>query len=1546
MKARHTCGLVAFGFLFVLVACLVFAALAGAMVLSGEVPLYAPRLIGVQPWTNYAFRPTTPLTFTFDQPMDAASFAGAFSLDPAVPGTFGWNQARTQVTFVPDAPGYEPGTAYTVRLVPGVKAGTLPRTTRQGTEWGFSLPPLVDTLSPHLGQEDLGPWTQLQVTFNYPLECDSTLRAFSITPDTVGQLECRDRTLAFNPTEPLAPGTAYAARVDQVYLEGDRSARPGVRWEFRTAPPLVVVDVLPAERGSVLGLWTPFRIAFNRPVAADSVLSRFSLAPEGGPALAGQVTWEEDGARFVFQPEEPLRPATRYRLVLRAGVQDELGFQLAEGLDRSFETAPMVGLPLPLPTATNVALDSAIRIPFTRPMDKASVEAGLDFTPTVEGQATWEGDTLVFKPRGSLAAQTDYRVTLSPAIRDASGAPLAEPGRWEFATEPFLLEARVPSTVTLMELQRPIEFVFALPMDRQSVLAALILSPTVTGTLVWTDDGRTVAFRPDPAWLSGIDYRVILSGSARSADGSQTLGKDQTWTFTTGVAQVGFGYGSNVQVMDAAGERAFQLIAQGADVADFCLYAITSTQFLTLYSSGFRGIGPQEPQVIDTTGLAVAAAWREALTPWGDEAYSPGQRGGAEAHLPSDVSPGLYVLSTVPAPSVPPQAGGTEGGQGQLLVVLSHHALVLKAALAGTASRSQAQVVAWDTELSTGAAVVSATVRLYDRDGAFLAEGQTGADGLATLDVPGDPGPLLALADKDGDLTVCGLGDEWSEAGWWWGQPTSRPLYTIYSYTDRPIYRPGQTVYFKDFVRADDDVSYTLPAPDLPVTVRLRDARDNVAASQVLTPTQFGTVYGQFQLADEPMLGTWELETEVEGTATRQPLKVEEYRKPEYEVTVQTPQSVYVQGEAISVTVDAAYYFGQPVGDAQVALAVYPTYPDEYSDEETTPFGSAIFLREGHTDEQGRWTATVSTDDVFPRDSTAQRAALALEATITDDSGQSVSSYQTVAVLRTSQGLAVLLQQHGHRPDEEILFAAQVRDRDGNPVAGTELTAQILGWDEREVASATAATDASGQAHFSVRLPEQSWYTLRVHGRDDSGRTMQAEEWLWVYDPAGRAPWYQGRWGKEATLSVSADRTTYAVGDEAQLVVYTPTPGPALLTFERGETRHAEPIMLISGTNLITVPIRADYAPNICVAVSQFGPLGKDRWPGQSWPEAELHQASAQLLVPMADRLLTVTLTADRETYAPGDEATFHVRVTDSQSQPVMAEVSLEVVDEAIYALAEDLSKDPFEVFYAPRLNLVRTFDSLRPSRWLSFERGQGGGGGEAGGAPRRNFLDTAYWAPIVVTDENGEAAITFRLPDNLTTWRALARAITADTRLGQTTTSVVVDKEIIVRPSLPRFLTQGDAITLTAVVHNFTSQAVSATVVLDLEGLTRTGGQGTGRQVVSVAANGAAAVAWPVVAEKPGEARVTVRATATYRGAHVAGRDAVELSLPVYPLAVAEVATFAGTLTPARPTDTITLSLPSDAIEDLSRLEINVAPSIAPGLLDGLEYLIDYPFG
>ena len=1553
MGWRRGCGLLAFVLLFGFVACLVFAALTWGLVETGELSLYGPRVITVEPAAGYAFHPGTPLTLTFDQPMDPASVEAAFSIQPAVPGSFQWDRGHTQMIFVPAGDGYQPGTTYAFRLEAGAKGAPLPRTTDRAIEGRFFLPPLLGSVTSLAEQEYVGPYPVLEATANFDLDCDATLQAFRIEPEAPGELACDGRTVGFSPTSPLEPGTLYIAEFVHLFLVDDDLPRPGVRWELQTAPPLTVVEASPAQGDTVAELWTPVRIRFSRPVEPDSVIERFSLYSPGGQPVPGDVDWEQDGATFVFQPQEALLPDTGYEYRLEPQVRDELGFELAEGVSRSFTTELMLLQVSPPDGAVQVPITETIKLSFSRAMDHRSVEAHLIVTPTLAGEVTWDANELRFAPREGLAPDTEYQLSVGAGARDASGAPLAQAYGWAFSTQPFLLgqEMLDPGAVDLL---KTIELSFAQPMDRRSVEAALNISPVTPGEFLWSDDDRSLAFQPRTGWLPAADYTVTLDGAARTADGYHTLDQDVTWQFSTAPVTLQFGQGPNAQVMATGGERAFQVVAEGANVAEFHLYSITTTQFLELYSSGFRGIGPEEAQVLPAGFVTPTVAWREPLVPLEEPAYDGWWP--AEAHLPSSVLPGLYVLTS-------PESGVSDvtPSADHLLLAVTDHVLVLKQARAGettstpgTAGSLQAQVVAWDTELSSGAPVVSATVRLYDRDGSLLAEGLTGAGGWLALEVPGDPGPLLALSDNGGDVTLCGLSQEWGQAGWWgwWAEPPSRSLTSIYAYTDRPIYRPGQTIYFKDWIRADDDVSYTLPGPELPVTVRLRDARDNVAATQVLTPSQFGTISGEFQLVDEPMLGTWHLETDVEGTTGRLPVKVEEYRKPEYEVAVRTPQKVWVQGEMMTVTIEAGYYFGQPVVGATVDLLVYLGYPDEYLYDAGMQerFSYPIREEQGRTDANGRWVVVLPTDDASYATGSGRQVVLALEATITDDAGQSVSSYETVTVRRASYGLELWMDRHGFAPDEQVQFSATVRDRHGAPLAGIEVSTQVLAWDESEVAVASGTTADDGRAVFAVDLPEQGWYTLRASVQDESGRRMTAGDFVWIYDPTGQASWYGGQWGTQDGLSLSTDRSSYNVGDEAQVLISTSAPGVALLTFERGETRQTEPVTLVSGTNLITVPIRADFAPNIYLSVSQFGRLGDDWWPGTSRPEAELRTASTQLIVPMKDRLLTVTLTADQESYRPGDEATFSVQVINHEGQPVAAEVSLAVVDEAIYALAEDMSEDPFEAFYGPRPNNVQTFDSLQPRRWL-FPEGAGQGGGDGNGAvvPRRDFRDTAHWAPALVTDANGQATITLELPDNLTEWRALARAVTTDTLVGQATTGVLVSQDVLVRPVLPRFLLQGDAITLTAVVHNYTAQAVSATVDLELDDLLVAVGGGSepvAERIVHVPAGGSTTARWPVVAAAPGEAQILIATTATFGGTRLAGRDAVDMQLPVYPLAAPEVVSFAGQLLPDQPTTTLTITLPSDAIEGLSRLQVNLAPSVAPGLLQGLQYLIDYPFG
>ena len=100
----------------------------------------------------------------------------------------------------------------------------------------------------------------------------------------------------------------------------------------------------------------------------------------------------------------------------------------------------------------------------------------------------------------------------------------------------------------------------------------------------------------------------------------------------------------------------------------------------------------------------------------------------------------------------------------------------------------------------------------------------------------------------------------------------------------------------------------------------------------------------------------------------------------------------------------------------------------------------------------------------------------------------------------------------------------------------------------------------------------------------------------------------------------------------------------------------------------------------------------------------------------------------------------------------------------------------------------------------------------------RREFKDTAFWQADVVTGGDGKATVQFKLPDNLTTWRATARAVTADTRVGSAVQKVLSRKDVIMRLEMPRFLTEGDTVTISGVVHNFLKQGKEHTHLSGVE--------------------------------------------------------------------------------------------------------------------------------
>ncbi|MGV2434909.1 MAG UNVERIFIED_CONTAM: hypothetical protein LVT10_08510 [Anaerolineae bacterium] len=227
-------------------------------------------------------------------------------------------------------------------------------------------------------------------------------------------------------------------------------------------------------------------------------------------------------------------------------------------------------------------------------------------------------------------------------------------------------------------------------------------------------------------------------------------------------------------------------------------------------------------------------------------------------------------------------------------------------------------------------------------------------------------------------------------------------------------------------------------------------------------------------------------------------------------------------------------------------------------------------------------------------------------------------------------------------------------------------------------------------------------------------------------------------------------------------------------------------------------------------------------------PIADFRFGVVELNVANDNRLIYLDITADSDQSAPGETVTYTVQATDEQGQPVQAQVGVSVADLAVLSLSPFIETTIQDIFFGQQPLQIRTSSALtrnveRQTEYIAQTiKGGGGGGGGFGIFEIRNeFVDTPYWNPTLETDATGKAQFTVTLPDNLTTWRLDARALTAEAnmRVGQNSLDVVATKPLYVRPVTPRFFVVGDEVMLSAVVNNNSGQDQTVTAQLEASG-------------------------------------------------------------------------------------------------------------------------------
>jgi alpha-2-macroglobulin len=832
-------------------------------------------------------------------------------------------------------------------------------------------------------------------------------------------------------------------------------------------------------------------------------------------------------------------------------------------------------------------------------------------------------------------------------------------------------------------------------------------------------------------------------------------------------------------------------------------------------------------------------------------------------------------------------------------------------------------------------------------------------DGLAPLKLTAPkpmPDNFWVLATSGNDVAIVTPGG-YSLSGFQGGNWAS------YVYTDRPVYRPGHVVHWKGILRVKVENHLELPKRTS-IHVTIADQDGHALLDKDMPLSAAGAVTGDLTLPATATLGYYTVSLR-DGPASDDStsdagsgqFRVEDYRKPEYQVRVSPARPRLLQGESMPVVVDARYFFGEPVNNAVVKYRVYhsPHYwwDDEGGGGDDSPGMDAgddnslgydadqASEQTGKLDGNGKLTISVPTQYI-----NNQRRRMdedyTVEAAVTDQANREITGRGRFLATRGSFRIHVEPVSYAVRVGDTALFNVTAVDYDNHPVA-TRVHLQLIkhtyarGKVETIQGPTTDVnTDASGRGQGSLPASLAGSVEVEASATTPEARTVVDSTYLWVMGNNDES------WGGGSrSVQLIADKKSYAPGDTAHLSILSNVDSFHALVIATGNTAEFQKVIFSPGKALtFDIPITADAQPNLEVTAAFLR-------------NGQLYQANLSVKVPPVQQQLQIDITPAKQVFQPQQTASYDVFARDWQGKPVSADFSFGVVDEAIYSLYPDSSGDMVKKLYPNRYVFAAVDSSLeyyfsgkaglkspllaeRASRYHPQLAQVKPGNDVAQPRVRKAFPDTAYWSPSVHTDATGHAHVTLTFPDSLTTWRTTVHTITLDSKAGSAINRVLVRKNIIVRMGTPRFLRQGDEVTIPVIVHNYLDQAKQVQLSLDIKGLDLVSGA---PQSVTVPSKGEGTVLWRVKASHLGTGDLLAKALTNEES------DALELTFPVEPIGVPRTINNSGVIAD-NSQSTTPVTFPSNTDAATHTLHLEIAPSIAGSLFSALSYLTSYPWG
>lgn len=1032
--------------------------------------------------------------------------------------------------------------------------------------------------------------------------------------------------------------------------------------------------------------------------------------------------------------------ATEYVVEVPAGTESATGGVLAESVTWRFETPPPQ-VETAYPKEGPQPLEPLLFVAFDQKIDPAAVletvqataggesyplrlatdeEVAADETVSRMAEQAEEGRWLAFRPGRPFPADAEVVVTVGPGTPSAEG-PLVtrEEQSFRFHTYPPLrVEDQRCGWSNDCPPLAPLVINFNNRLDEEAFAESMItIEPALPGATVRLEGGTITI---EGATKGRTDYDVTLDGALQDIFG-QALGEEQTLTFEVGSARpLLSGPNQNLVTVDPASptprftvysvnyER-LRVRAYAVEPADWPAF----TRYLERYNRGQEAETPPGEQVMDET--VEVEAERDAMAETAVDLSEPLER--SSGHLVVVVEPPASLLS---------QDRDRRRPVVQAWVQVTHIAL--------DAFTDQDEMVVWATDLRDGAPLADVTVELGSE------RATTGDDGTARLALPAGGAGLL-VGRKDGDTAILPSNPYyWDESGW-----SARPVrdeLRWYVFDDRQIYRPGEDVHLKGWLRhagGGPEGAVSL-AGDFVTAVRYTviGPQGNELHTGEVDVNALGGFGLSFAVPEGVNLGHANVRFsaqgdvgDLNGAQNGHSFQIQEFRRPEFEVNArQETAGPYFVGESATVAVAASYYAGGPLPNAPLEWAVTsspasyapPNWPD-FVFGVWTPwwlgpvyegphfFGgpepfygpgrdlSSTEIFTGFTDAAGEHYLELS----FEAAEQPRPFSVRAEAAVMDVNRQAWTGNANLLVHPADLYVGLRSERTFVERGQPLEIEAIVTDLDGNaiPDRSVEVRAARMEWRysqgqwaEEEVDAQTCTVQsASEPVACTFTTEEGGSYRITATVTDDQGRTNESSFTRWV--SGGRRP--AARRVEQESVTLVPNKETYEPGDVAEILVQAPfSPAEGLLTVSRSGILYTESFQVADGSHTLRVPLEEAHLPNLHVQVDLVGsaPRLDDAGEPVSGVPPRPAYATGRLNLPIStrSRTLSVDVAPQESGLEPGGETTIDVAVTDAGGEPVAgAEVAVVVVDEAILALTNYQLPDPVDAFYRMRDAALRS---------------------------------------------------------------------------------------------------------------------------------------------------------------------------------------------------------------------------------------------------------------